>query len=519
MKPSPFSRRILFVLGLGVALPALLLAALGVFLTLRISDAVESHSLRYNHYMAQQVVEAFEQELLAHLREAVAPAETEARNGASADAILQALGAGTREFQDPQFVPLQELSHYLLLVVESQPLVYGQDIRGPDRRRFAAMMLRDARGEIMGAGGWWIVPDQFLRDHLRAVMEERLASNTRIYGGIESTRNLSVAVLSPGGGMLSEVRQAGDLRTATTTLMEGPFEGNTVRVAPTPNAPVAWARRFVLIEVAFISLMGLVILGATLFGLRYVVRQLELARLKSSFVSNVSHELKTPVSLIRLAVETLEMRRFSTPEESDKFVRLIARETLRLNQLVDNILDFARLEAGQRVFKFVEVDLAEVIRETLDSFRLRLEDQGFKLDLDLPEELPAVRGEASAIAQCLLNLLDNAMKYSRARKEIRLAAAARNGEVAVSVTDRGIGIPPSDQRRVFEKFVRLETGLVHDVKGAGLGLSLVDQIVRAHGGRVKVESAPGEGSTFTLVFPAAGGTATRGDEPQVRTAS
>src|SRR5688572_6473016 len=153
MKPSPFSQRIIFILGLGVALPALVLAALGVFLTLRISDAVESHSLRYNHYMAQQVVEAFEQELLAHLREAIAGAEIEARNGAPPAAIERGLAAGTREFQDPQYVPLSELSDYLLLVVESQPLVYGQDVRGPDRRRFAGMMLRDARGEIVAAGG------------------------------------------------------------------------------------------------------------------------------------------------------------------------------------------------------------------------------------------------------------------------------------------------------------------------------------------------------------------------------
>jgi signal transduction histidine kinase len=519
MRTSPFSQRIVVILGFGVALPALVLAAVGVFLTLRISDAVESQSIRYNHYIAQQVVEGFEQELLAHLREAVAIAEVEARAGADHAALVAALAQGTREFGSPQYVPLDQLSDYLLLVVESQPLVYGQEIRGTQRARFAGMMLRDSGGDIIGAGGWWIAPREFLERHLRAVMEERLASNTRIYGGIESSRILSVAVLAPGGDLIARVREPGQIRTAGTAIMEGPFEGFAVQVAPTANAPVAWTRRFVLIEVAFISLMGLVILGATLFGLRYTVRQLELARIKSSFVSNVSHELKTPVALIRLAVETLEMRRFKSPEESDKFVRLIARETLRLNQLVDNILDFARLEAGQRAFKFTEVDLVEVVRETLDSYRLRLEDQGFTLVVDLPDELPPVRGEAGAIAQCLLNLLDNAMKYSRSAKEIRVAAAARNGEVAVSVSDRGIGISPRDQRRVFDKFVRLETGLVHDVKGAGLGLSLVDQIVRAHGGRVEVTSALGEGSTFTLVFPATPGEGAKGDEPQARTAS
>ena len=520
MKPSRFSQRIIVILGLGVALPALVLAALGIFLTLRISEAVESQSLRYDHYMAQQVVEGFEQELLSHLRDAVAVAEIEARNGASTQTITSALAQGTREFRDPDFVPLSQLSDYLLLVVESQPLVYGQDVRGPNRSRFSGMMLRDGQGEIVGAGGWWVDPRVFLKDHLQGVMEDRLASNTRIYGGIESSRNLSVAVIGPDGAVLAKVREPAGPSEYGTALMEGPFEGYAIRVAPTGNAPVAWARRFVIIEVAFISLMGLVIIGATLFGLRYTVRQLELARIKSSFVSNVSHELKTPISLIRLAVETLEMRRITSPDQAEKFIRQIGRETLRLSQLVDNILDFARLEAGQRVFKFTDVDLGEVVRETLDSYRLRLEDKGFTLTVDLPDQLPQIRGESNAIAQCLLNLLDNAIKYSRTRKEIRVSAAAAEGEVSISVSDRGIGIAPRDQRRVFEKFVRLETGLVHDVKGAGLGLSLVDQIVRAHGGRVEVSSALGEGSTFTLVFPEVSrAEGAKGDEPQARTAS
>src|SRR5262245_27971064 len=334
MKPSRFGQRIVVILGLGVALPALVLAALGIFLTLRISQAVESQSLRYDHYMAQQVVEGFEQELLAHLREAVASAEIEARNGSSTQAILTALGQGARE--KAQFIPLSDLSDYLLLVVESQPVVYGQEARGPHRARFAGMMLRNGQGEIVGAGGWWIDPHDFLEQRLQGVMEERLASNTRIYGGIESTRNLSVSVIDADASLLAKVREPASSEFGTA-LMEGPFEGFAVRVSPTSNAPVSWARRFVLIEVAFISLMGLVILGATTFGLRYTVRQLELARIKSSFVSNVSHELKTPISLIRLAVETLEMHRFSWAGESEKFVRLIGRGTQRLNQLVDNI--------------------------------------------------------------------------------------------------------------------------------------------------------------------------------------
>src|SRR5262245_29668138 len=155
MKRSPIRQRAVVIIGLGVALPALVLAALGVYLTLRISEAVESQSLRYNHYMAQQVVESFEQELLTHLREAVSGAENQARDGADPARIRAALEAGKREFENPEFVPLERLADYLLLVVESQPLVYGPETRGPRDLRFAGMMLRDGEGEIVGCGGWW----------------------------------------------------------------------------------------------------------------------------------------------------------------------------------------------------------------------------------------------------------------------------------------------------------------------------------------------------------------------------
>jgi two-component system phosphate regulon sensor histidine kinase PhoR len=265
--------------------------------------------------------------------------------------------------------------------------------------------------------------------------------------------------------------------------------------------------------------MGLAIVVASVFGFRYTLRQLQLAQMKSSFVSNVTHELKTPIALIRLAVETLEMRRVTTPEESDRFLRTIGRETLRLQQLVDNILDFARLDAGRRIFRFETVDLLEVVRESLETFRPRLEHQGFRVMLDLPDVLPPVRGDATALSHVLLNLLDNAVKYSKQHRELTVSAAARDDEVRVSVTDRGIGIAPVDQSRVFETFVRLETGLVHDVKGAGLGLALVDQIIRAHGGRMELRSVVGEGSTFTIVLPVAQGMEAARPEPSRKTGS
>jgi two-component system phosphate regulon sensor histidine kinase PhoR len=365
----------------------------------------------------------------------------------------------------------------------------------------------------------------FLAAHLRPVFEERLPQDERMYGGIESTRGLNLQLLRPDGRRMTLGRDPGYAPTAHSEPLTGPFEGYAVRVAATSSAAVVWADRFVLLLVLFIALMGVVLIGATFFGLRYTVRQLELAQIKSSFVSNVSHELKTPIALIRLAVETLEMRRLSSPEDSEKFLRSISREAMRLNHLVDNILDFARLEAGKKMFRFVPVNMVDVVRDAVESFRPRLEDQGFRLEVELPADLPPVRGDAAALSQCMLNLLDNAMKYSRTRREVKVTAVARTDEsgaaeaLAVSVADRGIGIPSREQKSIFEKFVRIETGLVHDVKGAGLGLSLVDQIIRAHGGRIELKSAVGEGSTFTLVLPVARGAEATRHEPQAQAAS
>ncbi len=525
MAISRFSRRVLGIIGLGVALPATLLAGLGVYLTLRISDAIRAQSMRYNLYIAQQVTEAFEQELLSSLQRSIATAENVARGGAGREEILAALATQAGDFVAPYFVPLDDLSGFDLLLVEHQPLIYARGSGRNTRYWFTGLLLRGPDGQVIGAGGWWMDPGRFLATQLRPVFEERLPQNARMYGGIESTRGLSLRLSGPEGQRIALGRDPGYPRTAYVMPLSGPFTGYSVRAAATSNAPVVWADRVVTLLVLFIVLMGLVLIGATFFGLRYTVRQLELAQIKSSFVSNVSHELKTPIALIRLAVETLEMRRLSTPEDTEKFLRSISREAMRLNQLVDHILDFARLEAGKKVYQFSPVNVLDLVRDAVDSFRPRLEDQGFRLEVELPAELPPVRGDAAALTQCLLNLLDNAMKYSRTRREVKVSAAGPGNHaggaqsVAISVSDRGIGISPRDQKSIFEKFVRIETGLVHDVKGAGLGLSLVDQIMRAHGGHIELKSAVGEGSTFTLVLPAVRVAQAAPPEPQAQAAS
>jgi signal transduction histidine kinase len=501
------SRRVLTLIGLGVALPALLLAGVGIYLTLRIARAVEDESARYDRYIAAQAGEAFERELLDELRRRIVPAENAARAGADSAGVRAALDGASAGLGGAHFMREGELPGTTGIIVESTALLYAPGAGARRGLTFAGLLLRGPTGEVLGAGGWWLDPRRFLVSRFENVVLTRLPENPGLYGGMVATRRLSVALLGPYDEELRRVRQPGRAAGGSVEALGGPLEGFAVRVAPAADAPVVWVTRFIGLMITFIGLVAMVILVATVAGLRYATRQLELAHLKSSFVSNVTHELKTPIALIRLAAETLELQRFRTPEEGRSFLGSIVRETRRLQQLVDNILDFARLEAGQARLRLEPMDLARLARETVEDFRPRLEQHGFALETDLPAGLPEVRGDAAMLQHCLLNLLDNALKYSRERREVRVAAAARDGAVTLAVTDRGIGIAPADQKQVFEKFVRVETGLVHDVKGAGLGLSLVHQIVRAHGGRVELVSNPGEGSTFTIVLPRAGGDA------------
>uniref|UniRef100_A0A832I6G5 histidine kinase n=1 Tax=Eiseniibacteriota bacterium TaxID=2212470 RepID=A0A832I6G5_UNCEI len=517
MSTSRVRRRILLAAALGVALPAAVLAGIAVFLTFRIAASVQKDAGRYNSYLAQLVGKAFEQELMDHLRQDAATAERVAREGGSEAAVRAALEAEGAEFEGAHFVPVEELGGYSLIMVESAPLLYAPGEGARAGQRFCGLLLRRPDGDVLGAGGWWVDPAAFVRNHFEVVLRERLPSDPRMYGGIELTRRASIEALDAAGRRIGRVREPGDASTVRVEPMQGPFETLAVRVAVTPDSPIVWTRRFLAIELMFVAAMGLVIAGAMAFGYRYLIRQLELAQLKAGFLSNVTHELKTPIAMIRLGVETLQMKRFASPEEEARFLGIIERETQKLTQLVDNILDFARLEAGRAAFRFGRVDLRTLVADAVESLRPRLDHLGFSVEVELPESLPPARADAQTISHAVLNLLDNAIKYSRTRKEIRVRAAARDRWVTVSVSDRGIGIAPGDRKRIFEKFVRLENGLVHDVRGAGLGLSLVDQIIRAHHGRIEVQSTPGEGSTFTLWLPVADGAEPARSEPAART--
>ena len=257
---------------------------------------------------------------------------------------------------------------------------------------------------------------------------------------------------------------------------------------------------------SFITLaaLSLILASGLAWTYRNVSKEMALARLKSDFVSNVSHELRTPLSLIRLYAETLEMGRLTNPQKYQEYYQIIRKESERLTALINNILDFSRIEAGRKEYDFRETDLGALVRNTLDSYRYQIEQNGFVYEEKI-DEVPPVRVDREAMARSVLNLVNNALKYSQDRKYVGVNLYRHNGTVKLEVVDHGIGIPSEEQAKIFEKFYRVGDPLVHNTKGSGLGLSLVRHIIQAHGGDVLVDSTPGQGSKFTITLPVQAG--------------
>jgi signal transduction histidine kinase len=255
---------------------------------------------------------------------------------------------------------------------------------------------------------------------------------------------------------------------------------------------------------AFALLLGLIATGL-IATYRLQRRESEIARLKSDFVANVSHDLKTPLSLIRMFSETLELDRVPDEARRREYYAVLTRESERLTRLIDNVLDFSRIESGRQRYDIVPGPVEPVVHEVLESFRHPLAQQGFAVDVAVAPDLPDVPLDVEALKQALANLLDNAMKYSGDRRKIRVAARREGAGVAIEVADEGIGVPPAERERIFEKFYRIGRSETQGRRGSGVGLALVKHIVDAHRGRVTVEGGPGEGSRFTLHLPGAEG--------------
>jgi signal transduction histidine kinase len=378
--------------------------------------------------------------------------------------------------------------------------------------QLAALPLYDARNEPAGVAGFFLDVDNLRRTGLASYLGGAIrAAEGRFAPDFGTVLTLLVRDEKGRPVYVHRDADAASL-TGAPPLAEAELAdllpGWKVTLAYVHASDAGWMRRIVGIQVVLLVLASSLVLLGTILSMRFVLRQMELAKLKSYFVSNITHELKTPLAAIRLYTETLQEGRVHDRAESEKFLGVIHRETVRLTQLISNILEFSSVENGKHRYAFEQASVGGVVREVLDAYGYQLRSNGFDVRLEIEADLPESRIDRNALGQALLDLLDNAMKYSGDRKEIVVGAASRpndrseNGgetpEVLLWVSDRGVGIPPGEERKIFEPFYRVQKGLEHDVKGSGLGLAVAKQIVEAHGGTIEVESRPGQGSTFTI---------------------
>ncbi len=247
----------------------------------------------------------------------------------------------------------------------------------------------------------------------------------------------------------------------------------------------------------------LMLLGAFLI-VRDISRESETTRLKTEFVNNISHELKTPLTLIRLYGETLQLKEKLSNEEKKECYEIITKESERLSHLINNVLDFSRIDMGRKEFDFKKGNLAQVVRDTLESYRYHLEKKGFVIHKEIASDLPEMIFDGEAMASVFINLLSNAMKFSKETKVVTVKLYKDNGNAVLQVEDKGIGISPKEISRIFKRFYRSKDEIVSETRGSGLGLTLVKHITEAHEGKIKVQSEPGKGSTFSIILPISG---------------
>ena len=256
------------------------------------------------------------------------------------------------------------------------------------------------------------------------------------------------------------------------------------------------------LEMITVAASFLVVAAGVIIVVVAAERERRLAALKSEFVANVSHELKTPLSVVRMFSEMLASGRIRDDEKRQKYLSIIMRESERLSALIENVLDFARVERGKAAYNFEEVDLAEVVTRAVDVYRYRLEREGMELTLSVEPDLPTAVIDERAVELALVNLMDNAIKYAKEGGKIAVELRMRGARtMELRFSDRGPGIPKEEQRRIFERFVRGKGARESQVRGSGIGLALVQHIARSHGGQVWVESRAGEGSTFFFTIP------------------
>jgi two-component system phosphate regulon sensor histidine kinase PhoR len=319
---------------------------------------------------------------------------------------------------------------------------------------------------------------------------------------LKADARASVVADADGAAWLLGPGEAPPAQILATKTLAPWLTGWSVVVAPRDPDALAAARRAERDRGVFIILVAAGLIGVgTLATVRMVKRELDGARMQADFAASVSHELRSPITHIRIQGESLLLQLADTDEERHEAYVSIVRESERLSRLVDNVLDFAAIERGAKRYTFRPEDLADVVRASAAAAAEMLAERGMTLEIDVPDGLPVVWLDREAIGQVLQNLLSNAAKYGADGRWVGVRAREGLDSVDLLVADRGRGINKEELSRIFERFFRSSDPEVRSRRGTGIGLTIVRYIVDAHRGTISVDSAPGKGTTFTITFP------------------
>jgi two-component system phosphate regulon sensor histidine kinase PhoR len=363
-----------------------------------------------------------------------------------------------------------------------------------------------------------IVSDLVGDESILMFIEETPSGSNRIVGLVIDPKEFTYRILSP---KLQDVAQQEFLVSVFNTEENYQFNSSKdFRVQEVQQAKDLWifpeyqlgislvgqtiedlVQQRAITNILLIGLLTIVLILGVWIVYRNIKKEVELAQIKSEFVSNVSHELRTPLSLISMFSETLEMDRVKSEEKKKEYYSIISNEANRLSKIVNSILNFSKMEAGKRQFNYVDSYLNDVVENVYRSYKFHLEQKGFTLEIQKDESIPIIKIDEEAVSEAIVNLIDNAVKYSDDRKKISVRTFRENNYAVIEVEDEGIGIPEKDQKKIFEKFFRVSSGNVHNVKGSGLGLSIVKHTIDAHKGEIRLSSKLGKGSKFTLMLP------------------
>ena len=381
----------------------------------------------------------------------------------------------------------------------------------PDLRKAGLVeRVRDVRGHLHH--------DWEGRSRLFSFMKKQSGDKT-YYIVIEEDLAYLVGLLFPQyfAGFRSKyiyqvIDQRGELRYDTlfrpgpgALTQEFPFNETVdnwkVRVSELDGQAAKDLNRKRIVDSLFIGVAVLVLLTGLVFLAFAIRRERRANDLKSEFISNVSHELKTPLSIISMFGEMLANGRTKGPEQATEYAEIIWRESVRLSRLIDNVLDFAKIERGRGMYEFVEADIGEVVERAVDLVGRRLASAEMSIDVKIEPDLPLVQLDSNAFTLAVMNLIDNATKYASEGKKIELEMHRESDRIVLSVRDFGPGIDPEEQEQIFERFYRARAVRLKPIRGSGIGLALVRHIIRAHRGDITVSSLPGQGATFRLWLP------------------